>query len=300
MTTPDRFDHPLRRALFGIGASAVMAAMALPAAQASDVRHWTRAPIDIKLPVGSERIVVFDRPVRVGLPSKIADPAVLRVQSTGGAVYLKANQPFATQRVQIQEVTSGRVMLFDLSGVAHASHETVQVVTDAEPSGDSARAPATAPQRDSAPPAAFGRGADRGGAPLPVQLVRHAAQALYSPERVLTATRGIQRIATPDRSLPGLLPAYPVSARPIAAWRAAAYTVTAIEITNRDPRRSFELDPRGLAGDFYAAGFMHRTIGPAGTLADTTTLFAVTENGALADALAPPVGAGAAEADDAH
>src|SRR5699024_2413122 len=96
----------------------------------------------------------------------------------------------------------------------------------------------------------------------------------------------------------GLLPAYPVDVQPLAAWRAAPYTVTAIQVTNRDNRRTFALDPRGLAGDFYAASFMHRTIGPAGSLRDTTTLFAITRNGGVADALAPTVGA-IAEADDA-
>ena len=82
-------------------------------------------------------------------------------------------------------------------------------------------------------------------------------------------------------------------------WREAPYTVTAIEITNRDPNRSFRLDPRNLAGDFYAASFMHDTVGPAGRLTDTTTLFTVTKNGALADALTPPAGDRATEADDA-
>ena len=97
----------------------------------------------------------------------------------------------------------------------------------------------------------------------------------------------------------GLLPAYPVAAKPLAAWREAPYTVTAIEITNRDPNRRFQLDPRNLAGAFYAASFMHDTVGPAGALIDTTTLFAVTKNGALSDALTPPAGDRATEADDA-
>lgn len=279
-----------------------MAAACLPArqAQATDIRHWRREPIAISLPVGAERIVVFGRPVRVGLPPLIADPALLRVQSTGGAVYLKANKSFDTQRVQVQDIGSGKIILLDLSAKEHASAETirVEIETDrpaAAMAGENAPTP-THQVRRPIPSAAFGHTGS--GAPTPVRLVRHAAQALYAPLRLVDGAPGIHRIAVvaPD-SLPGLLPAYPVDARPLAAWRAAPFTVTAIEITNRDPRRSFVLDPRGLAGDFYAAGFMHQSIGPAGSLRDTTTLFLVTENADLADALAPTVGA-IAEADD--
>src|SRR5699024_272291 len=155
--------------------------------------------------------------------------------------------------------------------------ETIRVEVDntsAAASRKSAKRPHK-PQRR-IPPQALGRA--HSGAPTPVRLVRHAAQALYAPQRLVDGASGIHRIAvTASTVLNGLLPAYPVEARPLAAWQAEPYTVTAIEITNQG-HRDFALDPRGLAGDFYAASFMHRRLGPAGTLADTTTLFAVTRN----------------------
>lgn len=293
-----RFHRAVWRVLLGVAGIALLTAVT--GAQATDIRHWKRTPIDIKLPVGTERIVVFGHPVRVGLPSKIADPAVLRVQSTGGSVYLKANKPFDTQRVQIQNMTTGQILLFDLTGVKHGSHETVKIEVDPNTnSSDSSQGASSQASHKPVPPEAFEGGAAQTGAPIPVQLVRHAAQALYSPQRILAGANGIHRIAATRRSISGLLPAYPVRVKPLAAWRAAPYTVTAIEITNRDPNRTFHLDPRGLAGAFYAASFMHDTIGPAGTLADTTTLFAVTKNGALVDALTAPAGDMATEADDA-
>ena len=289
-------------AVFG---ALVLSFMAITSAQATDIRHWKRTPIDIKLPVGTERIVVFGHEVRVGLPPKIANPKVLRVQSTGGAVYLKAKQSFDTQRVQIQDMTTGQILLFDLSGVNKASHETVKIQVDhdqtsnAAMSGDSGQSASVTAQHKPVPAEAFPGGSSHPGAPIPVALVRHAAQALYSPQRIVAGSNRIHRIAVEHRGISGLLPAYPVAAKPLAAWREAPYTVTAIEITNRDPNRTFRLDPRNLAGDFYAASFMHDTVGPAGRLADTTTLFTVTKNGALADALTPPAGDLATEADDA-
>lgn len=297
-----RSGHPVRRALLGV---AVLTVMAMTSAQATEIRHWKRTPIDVKLSVGGERIVVFGHEVRVGLPPKLANPKVLRVQSTNGAIYLKAKKAFDTQRVQIQDMKTGRIMLFDLSGVKHGSSETIKIQDDAAESAgsDDGESPdqtsSSTAHHNPAPPDAFGQGRRSQGPPVPVQLVRHAAQALYSPQRILAGSSRMHRIAVTQRSISGLLPAYPIAAKPIAAWREAPYTVTAIEIVNRDPNRRFELDPRGLAGDFYAASFMHATIGPAGTLADTTTLFAVTKNGTLDDALTPPAGDMATEVDDA-
>ena len=291
-----------RATLLGMGLATLCV---VTAAQATDIRHWKRTPIDVHLPVGTERIVVFGDQVRVGLPPELADPETLRVQSTNGAIYLKAKKAFDTQRVQIQDMETGRIMLFDFSAESGASSETIQVEDDSgsDQPGQSADQDTTdqaaAQHYKPAPPEAFGQQSGGGGAPIPVALVRHAAQALYSPQRILSGSNRIHRIAVGKRGISGLLPAYPVSATPIAAWREAPYTVTAIQITNRDPNRSFSLDPRNLAGDFYAASFMHQTIGPAGTLADTTTLYAVTKNGTLADALTAPAGDLATETDDA-
>lgn len=281
-------------------AIAALALLSVATAQAMDIRHWKRKPIDITLPVGIERIVVFGRDVRVGLPPVLASPGALRVQSTSGAVYLLAKKPFESQRVQVQNIHTGEIILLDLAAQKRASHETIRIKTQTEAGVQSASKQA-APARLQVPSAAFGRA--RAAPPTPVRLVRHAAQALYAPMRLVDSSApGIFRVAlsTPE-NLPGLLPSLPVNVRPLAAWRCAPYTVTAIEITNRDPQRSFHLDPRALAGVFYAASFMHSVIGPAGALTDTTTLFVVTKSGGLASAMAPPSGdmALAAGEDDA-
>lgn len=287
-----------------VGAAALVA-LAATSAQATDIRHWKREPIDVKLPVGSERILVFGDQVRVGLPNQIADSDVLRVQSTHGAVYLKAQKPFDTQRVQVQNMQTGQIVLLDLAGVKHGSHETIRIENEADSSDNGSSATRHADSQAQAnrkpiPPEAFDEGGNQsGGAPVPVQLVRQAAQALYAPRRVVQHSASIHRIAVKTHMISGLMPAYPVDAKALAAWRAAPYTVTAIQITNRDPNRHFNLDPRNLAGDFYAASFMQPTVGPAGQLSDTTTLFAVTQNGGLSNALQPPAGDLTTEADDA-
>lgn len=249
-------------------------------AHAVDILHWDREPLPIDLPVGTERVIVLDRSVRVGLPKAIADPDILRVQSAGGAIYLKAYEPFDTQRVRIQDVETNQVVLFDLTAkVSGASDEKIKVVI-----------PESGPLADEAASSSeSGAGEDTQlavGTPVPVVMTRFAAQSLYSPARLIKPVPGLNRVAMrlPD-SLTSLLPALPVSAVPVAAWQLDSWTVTAVTLSNRDPSRSFELDPRWLQGDLHSAVFMHPTLGRRGSVEDTTTVFIVTNGQSLAQAL---------------
>lgn len=255
-------------------------------AQAVEILHWDRKPLPVDLPVGSERVIVLDRNVRVGLPREIADAETLRVQSAGGAIYLKANKPFDTQRVRIQDVETNEVVLFDLTARENgASDEEIQVVfPDGEPADANGRA--TDATSSSEKTDRQSSDASQGHTPVPVVLTRYAAQSLYAPTRTIEPVRGINRVAMrlPDR-MPSLLPALPVTATPIAAWKLDGWVVTAVRLANRDPSRAFELDPRWLQGDLYSATFMHPTLGQRGSVRDTTTAFIVTRGQTLAQAL---------------
>lgn len=263
--------------------------MALPA-WAVEIIEWDRRPMDIPLPVGTERIVVLDRNVRVGLPGAIASDEVLRIQSSGGVLYLLAHEAFDAQRVQLQDVESGEILLVDLSAREGASNEDIRIV-DAKPSTEQQ---ATAQQGQTAQ-----EGAGVALPPVPVALTRYAAQSLYSPMRAVEDVPGIRRVPMRlPETLPTLLPALPVTAVPMGAWTLNNYTVTAVRITNNDPR-SFELDPRWLQGDLYSAAFMHPSIGPSGTVEDTTTLFVVTRGSSLAQAVLLPGPPAVEEEDDA-
>lgn len=250
-------------------------------AVAVQIMEWDHRPLDIELPVEAERLVILDRNVQVGLPRPIADPETLRVQSTGGVLYLKANEAFDTQRVQLKDAESGELLLVDLTANEDASREDIKVV-DAESSDD---AETSGSPKD---------GSNEGDAdepevrsPVPVTLIRHAAQSLYAPLRTVEAIPGVKRVPMrlPD-NLPGLMPALPVEATPKAAWGVDGWTVTAVQLTNQDPSREFELDPRWLQGRFYSASFMHPTLGRKGSETAATTVFLVTRQGGLRDALA--------------
>ena len=252
--------------------------MALPA-WAVEIMEWNRRPLSIPLPTGSERIVVLDRNVRVGLPAAIADPDILRVQSTGGVLYLLAHEDFDTQRVQLQDVESGEILLVDLSARQGASDEDIRIVEAQRPTEAVEEERSTGSRETNAGPRS----------PTPVALTRHAAQSLYSPLRTIETLPGVRRVPMRlPESLPTLLPALPVIATPLAAWALDGYTVTAVRLANQDRSRAFELDPRWLQGDLYSATFMHPSIGPRGSVEDTTTVFVVTRGGSLAQAILLP------------
>ncbi|WP_111748588.1 TIGR03749 family integrating conjugative element protein [Salinisphaera orenii] len=288
--------HAMRCAALGL---AVLIALTATSADATDVRHWQRKPIAIKLPVGQERIVVLGVPVRVGLPSKLTDSNKLRVQSTGGAIYLKAKKSFDSTRVQLQDAQNGRIILLDLSAKKHAPQSKIRIVGGGQSGHQSAQSSSHSTSQQAQHTGHDGSGsqgdahtsgqATSGGAPLPIKLVRHAAQALYAPHRLIQDTAGVRRIKLEDqdKQLTGLLPSLPVKARPLAAWRGGGETVTAIEVTNTATGRHFGLDPRALEGDFVAASFMQRTLGPAHSDTATTTAFVVTDHGGLRQAMGP-------------
>lgn len=257
--------------------------------QAVEILHWDRKPLPVDLPVGTERVIVLDRNVRVGLPPELADSETLRVQSAGGAIYLKADKPFDTQRVRLQDVETNEVVLFDLTALENgASDEEIQVVfpEGEQVDAEDASSPKSREQAEGSSTSA--------NTPVPVVLTRFAAQSLYAPTRTIEPVQGVNRVAMRlPESMPSLLPALPVSATPVAAWKLDGWTVTAVKLSNRDPSRAFEMDPRWLQGDLYSATFMHPTLGRRGSVRDTTTVFIVTEGVSLAQAV--PLSASAAE-----
>lgn len=99
--------HPVF-ALLGL-----LAVAAAPIAHAVEILRWERMPLAVPLKVGQERIVFIDRNVRVGVPAGVGER--LRVQSAGGAVYLRASEPIEPTRLQLQDADTGALILLDIA-----------------------------------------------------------------------------------------------------------------------------------------------------------------------------------------
>ncbi|QNE50889.1 TIGR03749 family integrating conjugative element protein [Klebsiella michiganensis] len=258
------------------------------AAQALEILRWERLPLAVSLHVDQERVVFIDRNVRVGVPASLAGR--LRIQSAGGAIYLRASEPIEPTRLQLQDADSGALILLDIAAeAAPAGQAPLEPVRIVEAEGAPTRygdltAAATA---DDDTQDAVSRTARE--TPVPVVLTRYAAQNLYAPLRTVEPVSGITRVNL-KRNLPldTLLPTLPVRTRALAAWWLDGLWVTAVRLTNTS-KRWLSLDPRDLQGDFMTGAFQHNTLGPAGTPDDTSVVYLVTKGHGLAESLLPTI-----------
>jgi integrating conjugative element protein (TIGR03749 family) len=280
--------HPVLKllGLLAVGTAVVMSS----AVQAVEILRWERMPLAVPLKVGQERIVFVDRNVRVGVPAGVGER--LRVQSAGGAVYLRASEPIEPTRLQLQDADTGALILLDIAAEppkdGEAELEPVRIVEgNSTPArygeqSDGAEAPARTQEQS-------GARASRRETPIPVVLTRFAAQNLYAPLRTVEPLPGVMRVnLRRDLDLGTLMPTLPVQAVALASWRLEDQWVTAVRLTNTSAGW-VTLDPRVLQGEFLTSTFQHEALGPRGTPEDTTVLYLVTRGRGLAQSLLPAI-----------
>lgn len=257
-----------------------LACLATFPAQAVELVKWERIPLPVSLHVGQERIVFVNRNVRVGFPPELKGK--LRVQSTGGAVYLQPGEQFSRTRLVLQDVENGEMILLDISAEEGKSVlEPVSLVYQGEVSSSTGNSDVAT--TDSKNPTAGERQSTskpkekKSTTPLSVALTRYAAQSLYAPSRTIEPLPGVHSIslALPDK-LTSLLPSESVEIKPLVAWGLQGYSVVALTLRNQRAEKVV-LDPRRLQGNFYSATFQHRWLGASGTPEDTTTVYLVTK-----------------------
>uniref|UniRef100_UPI000C0506FE TIGR03749 family integrating conjugative element protein n=1 Tax=Xenorhabdus budapestensis TaxID=290110 RepID=UPI000C0506FE len=230
--------------------------------QADELMKWERIPLSIALKVGQERIIFADRNVRIGLPPSLSDK--LRVQSAGGAVYLKAHNAFPSTRLQLQDSENGEIILLDITAAKAGPTEPVQIIYPNEKQATSKEQSQSQNRTELS-------------APVLVALTRYAAQQLYAPLRTVEPVTGIQPVNLHlASSITTLYPSEPIEITPLAGWRLHNHTVVALKLRN-PTQRKITLDPRALQGKFVAATFQHRWLGETGSPEDTTVLYLVTK-----------------------
>tara|TARA_R110000851_G_scaffold86648_3_gene188234 strand:- start:17221 stop:18054 length:834 start_codon:yes stop_codon:yes gene_type:complete len=230
---------------------------------------WNKAPIAIPLVVGEERLVHFPDSVSIGLPQSLTP--LLRSQSINGTLYLFARKPFEPTRVMVRSETDGPIYVLDISaapgGADSRSLPDVQVLLQASQK----------PPQDLSEDA----GADQSTSDKQSQslgyaaLTRYAAQQLYAPTRLIPQQLGV--VAIPVNPEPvDLVVGGKIEAVPVAAWKAGLRYVTAVKLINRT-QSPVVLDPRELRGSWLAATFQHNRLLPAGSEADTTAVYLVSD-----------------------
>ena len=240
---------------------------------------WQKTPINIDLVVGVEQMVVLPRDGAVGLPPELSNPNIFRTLVTGGTAYWTALEPFEDKRIKVR-LDSGEYILFDVRARTEkappAAMETVQVVlsSDAGATDNSAGQGAKGPARASV-----------------FELIRYAAQAQYSPARLVAPVPGIRPVPV---GLSGNLTQLYDQGRhrglivqPHKAWAVDGLYVTSFIVTN-EHSHSITLDNRkvhhapgaqrsGVAPHFVASAFFDTELSPRDTSKNRTTLFVVTD-----------------------
>jgi integrating conjugative element protein (TIGR03749 family) len=246
------------------------------AARAVEILQWQRLPLAVPLYVDQERVIFVDQNVRVGLPRSLQGK--LRIQTSNGAVYLRASEAIEPTRLQLQNVSTGELILMDIAATPApngAELEPVKIVraeSPASPDKSVAEPEPPVPPRQT---------------PIPVVLTRYAAQSLYAPLRTVEALPGVSQVrVNPTLDLTTLLAALPVRASALGAWQLEDFWVTAVQLRNMSSSR-LTLDPRELQGNFIAATFQHHTLEQQGKPADTTVVYLVTRGHGLGESLLP-------------
>ncbi|MEM9257494.1 MAG: DUF3438 family protein [Pseudomonadota bacterium] len=250
---------------------------AISAAKALTI-EWQRTPIEVDLVVGVEQMVVLPSDGAVGLPPELANPNVFKTLVTGGTAYWTALEAFDNRRIQVR-LENGEYILFDVSARVEmappASVDMLQVVL---------------PQQPGPNPMAMQGEATPGRATL-FEVIRYAAQEVYSPKRLIAPVNGIRQVPV---GLKGNMTALYDQGKHKGliltadrAWAVDGLYVTTFIVTN-EHTHAMTLDNRlvrhapsaqrsGVAPHFVASAFFNEVLAPRGEEGSRTTLFVVTD-----------------------
>ncbi len=212
---------------------------------------YSDVPVKLAIPIDHEIVLRLPQACAVGLPVSLS--SILRVESAGSVLLLKATAAFESTRIALRGLSSNRIYLLDVRAAAKNSTADIELIDATMPSAELAE---PAPSVDTVDPW--------------VALVRYAAREFYAPTRL---RGGIAAIRVPVATTPvDLYRGGSVSTTPAAAWQYQGIYLTAITVRNTTPDAR-ELDPRLLRGDWLAASAQHNVLQPAGHDGDLTMLY---------------------------
>jgi integrating conjugative element protein (TIGR03749 family) len=225
---------------------------------------WNRAPLPLGLHVGTERMITFPAPVRLGIPPEIAP--FVRAQIVDRTAYIVTSAPFYKARIVAENPINGTVILLDVSALrTGAATAPVEIFLDKKPERDAIAV--RRPKNDDEEPVPE---VDQ------VSLTRYAAQQLYAPRRLIKELPGVRQVQLDLSPVIGLYRNAMIKAEPVGGWRSPEHFVTAVKLTNTGSL-PIELDPRELRGQWRTATFQHTRILAAGTEEDTTVVYLVSD-----------------------
>jgi integrating conjugative element protein (TIGR03749 family) len=225
---------------------------------------WNRTPLPLGLQVGTERMITFPAPVRLGIPPEIAP--FVRAQLVDRTAYIVTSAPFNKARIVAENPVNGTVILLDVTALKTGT-ASAPVEIFLEKKSEREAVAMRRPKFDDEEPDAE---VDQ------VSLTRYAAQQLYAPRRLIKELPGVRQVQLDLSPVTGLYRNAKIKAEPVGGWRSPDHFVTAVKLTNTG-ESPVELDPRNLRGGWRTATFQHSRILAAGNAEDTTVVYLISD-----------------------
>lgn len=226
---------------------------------------WDKSPINIKLPLEKERMVVFEGPVTL-VHNELEGFAI--IQKTKDTFYFKALNPFAPKSVVVRDAANGQIIKLNVNADAsYINASPIQIISN-----------------DSTQSANNQKNVSSGTPINPVTLTRFAIQALYSPERTLEMPQGVGRVPMNTRKTINLISGASVMTHPLLSFGGDGLTITAVRINNLLSKKQ-AIEPHMLYGKWGSVAFYPSNgLAPKGHDGDETVVF-VTSNKPFNEAL---------------
>ena len=229
---------------------------------------WSGLPLPLHLKPDTHRLVIFPYPVEVQVPQALAPQLAVEITRPGYILFRPAiafaQAPIRVIRMDMDEPSEASAMILLVTASPAGEITTLQILDSL----------------DAANQDRLGAAEQRPKMPAFVALLRHAAQSLYAPQRLIPRPGPIQAVPAPNSAPPNLLRSQHGESfrlHPVAAWRGLGYYIIAIELINLSAI-AVELDPRQVRGDWQAISFQHPAVRASGSPRDRSVLYLISRN----------------------
>lgn len=226
---------------------------------------WDRTPITVVLGVSHERMITFPGPISVHNTNPELSSDKLSILNNNGTLYLTAKKTFTPIRLAITLTSTGEVILLDISATSNGQNTPLNILlaqSENIPSPISNASPSQITDQSTA-------------SIHYITLMRYAISHLYAPERLVKESNRITRAPMYTQKSVPLVAGSSLTAMPLISWQGGDLYVTAILLKNATSH-PLTINPDQIQGQWLAASlYPNRTLTPAGTLNDRTTLFLI-------------------------
>ncbi len=234
-----------------------------------------RHPVNIVIPAGVERVLVFQNPVLVGVREH--DFKKIRVNTVANSSYWKILKSLDTPlRIKVTDTVTKEIFLFDVTSIADGSSSApIEVLSTkhsaALPSGENIKSGLSVKKPV--------------GDPY-VALTRYVSQRYFAPARLQESLSGVSRIPLKSGVVSALITGGAFTSSTISAWRYRGYILTVVEVKNDsqfsqylnfDSRYSKEYGLIDIRANYLAVSSNAFQLGKTGAKDDTTLLYLITK-----------------------